>query len=486
MKLRWKIFLGFSLLILATLLWGLNLSHQQLRPRYLEAIEDTLFDVSNYYGHLLETRGLDSHGKVDSQLVANLLARPTNISVPAQIYQKTKDKVELRIYVTNQKGVVVFDSEMPEEIGKDYSRWIDVRRTLAGHYGARATRIEPDDPLSSTLIVAAPIRYKGRVVGVVSVGKPLESLRTFFARAEFKFFQGLALLITLSLLITFFISRNTLRSLDKLSRYVSSLGGKTPVAFPELGSPEIRELGARFLEMKNRLEGREYVERYVTSLTHEIKSPLSGILGAAELITSKELSVVDRDRLLKNIREEALRLKDVSEQILELASLEKRSRPLKSETFDLVAVIEEIEESLSSQMMKRDVKIEHQTPDECLVRGERFLVWRAIYNLVQNALEFSPEGATVQIKIRLSADGTAPQALLEIIDSGPGLPDFVRERLFEKFFSTERPSTGKRGVGLGLTFVKEVFEQHGGSVKLENRGDTTGTHAFAKIRIATR
>jgi two-component system sensor histidine kinase CreC len=111
------------------------------------------------------------------------------------------------------------------------------------------------------------------------------------------------------------------------------------------------------------------------------------------------------------------------------------------------------------------VPVSVDVPDDLFVRGDPFLLHLALSNLVQNAIDFSPPGASVTVTGAREAD----QAVVRIADAGPGIPEFARERVFEKFFSLERPGTGKKSTGLGLNFVKEIAALHHGQVVLDNR-----------------
>jgi two-component system sensor histidine kinase CreC len=96
--------------------------------------------------------------------------------------------------------------------------------------------------------------------------------------------------------------------------------------------------------------------------------------------------------------------------------------------------------------------------------GDAFLLGRALSNLVRNAIDFAPPHSTVEIAAREAGR----QVEVTVHDYGPGLPPFAQRRVFEKFFSTARPDTGKKGTGLGLAFVKEVAALHGGTARLAN------------------
>ena len=131
----------------------------------------------------------------------------------AQIYEMTKTQINLRLYVTDRKGIVLFDSDGGLDEGKDYSRWNDVYRTLRGKYGARASRTDPDDPLTSLLCVSAPIMVNGEIAGVLAVCKPTESVWLFLelARRDIMVLGVIAMLALLLIAASILLISNTIR-----------------------------------------------------------------------------------------------------------------------------------------------------------------------------------------------------------------------------------------------------------------------------------
>jgi two-component system sensor histidine kinase CreC len=117
----------------------------------------------------------------------------------------------------------------------------------------------------------------------------------------------------------------------------------------------------------------------------------------------------------------------------------------------------------------------HAEPDVTL-HGDRLLLASAVISLLENAIEFSPPGSGVEISI----GSTRHEALLAVRDHGPGIPEYALGRVFERFYSLSRPDGGKRGTGLGLVFVKEIAELHGGSAQLDN---ASGGGAIATLRL---
>ena len=132
-------------------------------------------------------------------------------------------------------------------------------------------------------------------------------------------------------------------------------------------------------------------------------------------------------------------------------------------------------ESKRPMLSQKRLDVRPQIEAGATIRGDAFLLHQALSNLLQNAIEFSPECG----EIGMLAFREAGHLLVVIEDAGPGIPDFAREKVFDKFFSLHRPDTGKKSTGLGLNFVKEVAHLHHGAIRLENRQEHGARAVFA-------
>jgi len=137
-----------------------------------------------------------------------------------------------------------------------------------------------------------------------------------------------------------------------------------------------------------------------------------------------------------------------------------------AEAIDLAELVESVVETTRPVAAQREARLELQAEGALKVRGHRFLLSQAVGNLLDNALDFSPQAGRILVAVHPLEDQTE----IEIRDQGPGIPDYALERVFERFFSLPRPDGGRKGTGLGLSFVREVAHLHGGSVRLENLG----------------
>ncbi|MDL1872987.1 two-component system sensor histidine kinase CreC, partial [Deltaproteobacteria bacterium PRO3] len=234
--------------------------------------------------------------------------------------------------------------------------------------------------------------------------------------------------------------------------------------FPRLGSSEIAEMGAAFEGMREALEGKKYVEAYVQSLTHELKSPIAAIQGAAEIL-QEEKNPEAQAKFVANIRAESARMHRIVERMLELAALESRRGLEAAEDLDLAVLAEAVLARLKERFAAKGIRVESRLPRPLPLRGEAFLLEAALTNLLQNALDFSPRGGTLRIEAEAAGEGLR----LRVLDEGPGIPDYALGRVFERFYSLPRPEGGKKSSGLGLSFVREVARLHGGTIEIQNR-----------------
>ena len=461
MSLRLRIILTYVLLVAAAFSCVIWLIINDVRPRYLEAVEESTVETAEIIAAFLSEEARDGGLYIDT--IRGTMEAVAQRDFVARIYSITQKNVSLRIYVTDARGMLLYDSTGIDAPGSDFSLWRDVYLTLRGEYGARSTRTVPDDPSSQVLFVAAPILKNGEILGVVSVGKPTNSISFLIAIAQKRFLLSLLLVGATAIALSVALSHWITRPVRRLTAYADDIRQGRERRLPKLGSSEIGTLGHALEEMQAKLEGKAYVEDYVRALTHELKSPLTGIKGAAEILRDH----VDGEagvKFLDNIDTESDRLHSLVERMLQLSRLEN-VRTVEKSRFEAAGFIRELADSFGPQLAARDMRIVRDVPAGLVLEGDMLLLRQALANLIQNSLEFSPAGTDIDVTAS-RADGFL---CLRIRDRGTGLPDFARDKAFAKFFSLARPGTGKKSTGLGLPFVKEVLSLHGGGIRLEGR-----------------
>ncbi len=460
MKLSLRIFLGYFLIVGIAAWLVLRVFVGEIKPGVRQAMEDNLVDTANVLA-LLATDDMMA-GRIGDGAFAQRVGELAKRDVHARIWGFKKDSLDYRVYVTDAHGIVVFDSA-GTDVGHDFSRWNDVYLTLRGRYGARSTRTDRNDEASSVMHVAAPIIDHGRIIGVLSVAKPNRTLAPFIANSQNAIVRWGVLLLGIAFAVGLLVSVWFARELGRLQRYARAVTGGERALAPR-GAGEFGELGLALETMRERLDGKQYVEDYVHSLTHEMKSPLAAIRGAAELL-QEDMPEPERRRFAGNILDHAQRLAQMIDMTLALAAVEHRQAIEQPELFDLVVLVREAAGEFETQLASARVALRIDAPDAAIrILGDRFLVGQAVRNLLRNAIEFSPPGGMVTVVLRMEGG----EARLEVRDSGPGVPDFALDRVFERFYSLPRPDGGSRSSGLGLCFVREVAQLHRGTARLEN------------------
>jgi len=459
-KLSVRLFLGYFLIVAVAGQLVLMLMVGQISPGVRIALEGSLVDTANLLAELAAP-ALRSGHLGDGEFAA-AVRRYAERPVTAEIYRFTKRSLDYRIYVTDRHGIVLFDSAN-RAVGQDYSRWNDVSRTLQGRYGARSTPDDPANRKSSVMHVAAPIRDGDRLIGVLAVAYPTGLLQPIVETSEAEVRRAALWLFGAALLFGAMFSWRLTRAIDLLVSYARAVTAGAKAVAPRLRSPEMAALAGALESMREELEGRQYAERYVQTLTHEMKSPLAAIRGAAELL-EEPLDDPARRRFASHVREQSERLTRLIERLLDLAALEHRQTLAEPVLIDAGELLRAAAESAAPRCASARIRIQLETEAELTVRGEAFLLRQALSNLIDNAIDFSPEGSSVE----LTAKAAGGEVLLAVRDHGPGIPEFAVERLFERFFSLPRPATGRKSTGIGLAFVREVALLHGGRVEVAN------------------
>jgi len=460
MHLGLRLLFGFFVVTGIAAYFVLRVFVAEIRPSARDVTEDVLIDSANLLAEQAapDLRAMPPGGTLEGTRFAQSVAAYAKRPVDAQIWGLRKQTLDFRVYVTDANGRVVFDSGPRPELGADYSRWRDVARTLRGEYGARATREVPGDGSTSVMYVAAPITDGTLTLGVLTVAKPQSTVHRFIERAEDKIMAAGAWLLLLSLAVGVAVTLWTVHSVRKLRRYAQQASAGERRAVPALPG-ELGELAQAMGEMRERLDSRHEVEQTMRAMTHELKSPLTAIGAAAELLHD-ELPRQDRERFAGQIGEQVHRLRAMVERLLELSKLERLQAPEHPVSLSLAALVRAQLQAQAASIAQRGLSTRWLDSDETAVSGDAERLSLAISNLLSNAIAFAPEGSELELAVRRHGDEIA----FELRDHGPGVPDYALPQLGQRFFSLPRPHDGAKGNGLGLAIVAQVAALHRGRV----------------------
>ncbi|TGL67655.1 two-component system sensor histidine kinase CreC [Leptospira levettii] len=443
-------------------------TEESIRPRYMETIEESLNDTTHVLSAIVEER-INSNPNERfhlKSLVESLFRKPFQIvrnrSFEAKIYSLLKTNADLQIYITDANGIVIFDSESYRE-GLDYSKYNDVYLTLKGKYGVRSSKMIETEK-EGALFIASPIRFQNQIIGVLTVIKPKIGVIPFIEEAKHKFWR-ISLLVASSIAIVFsLLAYISFRPILSLSQYITALRNKEKNPFPKLGMKELNELGKEVDQLVVELEGKKYVESYVQTLTHEVKSPLSSILAAVELIQSHPNEM---DRLTKTIDSEAKRIQNLIDQLLELSSLEGKNSIELNDTIDLVSFLNEILFRFEIELERKSLSLKKIFPEgSVMIKGNQNYLRMAIENIIRNSIDFANQNDLITIQLESTSN---LQTKLITSDQGQLIPEFALTKVTDKFFSLPRPIGQRKSSGLGLSIVKEILDFHKAELKIQNR-----------------
>ncbi len=449
----------FAILGLAAF-FVLNVFVNEIKPSVREVMEEVMIDSANVLAELAMTDL--ANGRINEGDFARAVKAYNGRDPKAKVWGLAKNSVDFRVYVTDNAGIVRFDSEN-QSVGQDFSKWRDVLLTLRGSFGARTSKDAQADDAGSVFYVAAPIVKDGKTIGVLSVAKPTFTIAPFIDRAERKILVSGAWLVGLSLVIGVLATLWIVASVRRLARYAEAVeaGRRTPL--PALPG-ELGKLARAMAGMRERLEGQHYIESTVRALTHELKSPLAAIRASGELLR-EDLPAADRERFAASVVAQSERMHVTVERMLELSKLEQLSAPQQVSSVAVGVLLAGVVARSQSRAEHRRVRVSQAiSPVELMLRGDTELLQLALNNLLDNAIDFSPPGAEVVIK----ASELNGEIHIDVVDHGPGFVQYVRDRIGERFLSTPRPEdvTGARpkGSGLGLAISRQVAELHGGKL----------------------
>jgi signal transduction histidine kinase len=313
------------------------------------------------------------------------------------------------------------------------------------------------------LYSTVPVFVGGKIIGAVSISKPTNRVRNFIASQ----LKHLALPVAVAVMVAgglaFLLSAYITHTVASLASKAERIAAGEPgVELETWSKSEMGALARSVEKMRHRLEGKAYVEEMATNLSHELKTPLASIRGAAELL---EDGAIDdpraRAKFLGNIQSEVQRLDRLVADLLQLSHIETHPEEPVARALDVVDVARDIAAVYNERAGNLGLKFVVELPPEplqILISASQFK--QMLAGLLDNALQFTPSGQSVSLEIR---DGE-----IRIRDEGAGIDADIRPKIFDRFFTTENPRTGNRGSGLGLAIVKSIVERNHGTIECKS------------------
>jgi two-component system, OmpR family, sensor kinase len=433
----------------------------QIEAFGLRRLEERLYSEARVSSAMLGA-AMDSAG-------ASSLSGATATRVSAALAQSTAASTS-RIMVVDATGKVLADSAGKSGVGANVKRRSEVATALRGGNGASTSTLSNG---RVALFVAAPVRAGGRIVGATYVTASTFSVVTLLADYRGQLAFVVIAFLVAALAITELLTRWLTRPLRELQAGAAALASDSSVRVRPAGPRETHDLAVAFNDLAEVIETSSVElheeetrkSRFISDVSHELRSPLTGIRLAAETLLQGDIDPADEKRFLETIIRESDRLTGLANDLLELQRIEGATGELPLGRVDFTQAARLAVEANEPLAMERGVTVavEGSSP---AVLGSRDRLQQVVGNLVDNATRHTPAGR--HVTVALSEEGGA--AVLRVLDEGPGIPSRDLANLFQRFYRAQYSrdrATG--GAGLGLAIVKAIVTAHRGTIEAANR-----------------
>jgi two-component system sensor histidine kinase GlrK len=307
-------------------------------------------------------------------------------------------------------------------------------------------------------------------------------LRDRTDQAQRELFLESTLLLPLIVIVVLLFALRLSRPLRQIDRAIGELGrGNFANSIVINGPVDLERLGHQLEWLRNRLlELAQERNRFLRHLSHELKTPLANIREGTELLMDGAVGELESGQreVTAILRDNGIKLQRLIENLLSFSAWQSNSTGLDVSEFRLRPVVKQVLENqqltLVSQRVRLDVRVEDVT-----LLADRGKIRLILENLLSNAIKYSPRGGVIYLRAAASGE----QLVLEVGDSGPGIPHEDRARIFDAFYTGRAPGGHVRGTGIGLSVVNEFVNVHQGTVEIVD-GEVPGAHF--RIRMPLR
>lgn len=319
-----------------------------------------------------------------------------------------------------------------------------------------ATAVQPALPADSGAV--PPVPEQTDVGHSLTLSVPSQQARTAFSKTSLLY---MLLIIAAGGGLTYVLVGRALKPLKRLSEHMKTctagdLSRQLPLPQPR---DEIAELTDAFNQMTGKLDQSFAMQRrFAQSAAHELRTPLTVLRTKLEVFQKRTgRSREEYDRLLETVAAQTGRLSELVKELLELAELD---REMEQGPVALLGLLEQVRRELAPLAEEHQIELTVEG-EEQTVTGNRTLLARVFFNLLENAVKYNRPGGSVHAAL-------SPGGVVTVSDTGPGVPEELRELIFEPFYRVDKSRSRQMGgAGLGLSTVKAIVERHGGSVEVD-------------------
>jgi len=368
------------------------------------------------------------------------------------------------IRITDEAGSLLYVSSNPHD-GSFAADFVPPQKEKPEKASWRKQELPGNNAL---LIASVPYRTAHGRWFLVEVGTSLQPVRDVLRRLVAYLVLGLAAMVLVAAGGGYFLVRRALAPVDHISSSAAhitlhNLKERLPVA---KSGDELERLSLSLNQMIARLEDAfQQNRRFTADASHELRTPLTIMRGELESIVEGACSPEDIQATAASILDEVQRLARIVEGLFAISRLDAGEAQAECQQFDLAGLATSTAEQMCLLAEDKGIVISSKAPQKVFVHGDRARLKQVVVNLLDNAIKYTPEGGA----IRLSVAAAGNQAVMEVEDSGIGIPADAQPHIFERFFRVDAArSRDMGGAGLGLSIVKSICTAHGGRVYFQS------------------
>ena len=394
----------------------------------------------------------------------------------AQAMELLDDMQGTRVLVTNESGLILYDSSTLEKRTGDYAITAEVVKALRGEdvcrseyrQGAFRTR------------VAVPTVYRGVTLGAVYLyeydTEQAEVLLSIQSTLRYISVVICVVALVAALILSKALTRNTSRLLGGIR---SVREGEYNHSIEVKGRDEMAQLAMEFNELTDRLQTIEEVRRrFVSDASHELKTPLASIrLLADSILQNSSVDMETVREFVSDIGEEADRLTRISQRLLALSRLDARLQRERVPV-DVGQVVEKVGHMLLPLAHSAQVELRYQLQPHCMVLATQDDLYQVAFNLMENAVKYNQPGGSVTVEVAREEYWIT----LTVQDTGVGIPEEDLLRVFDRFYRVDKARSREAGgTGLGLSIARDTARLHGGDIMAQRGPDGVGARFTARF-----
>lgn len=452
------ILLSFVILGSAMLFFGVRYWAGDKKQLMSENIDNIVLTATE----LVETGNTQLDNINSVRIICNMLSTISS-SIDADVFIcNTKGDVVYCQHILKQ-NMVVFTGKCPFHSSYHINTMILDKTAASGEF-FELTKLDGTF-LNNNFVVAKPIKVSNETIGYVFAAQPiLSGIKAFLLTIFQIFFISAVIALLIAFASTYFLTYQLTRPLREMSEATKRYAqGEFSYRVEAPGKGELTDLSIAFNSMAKELATLESTRRsFVANVSHELKTPMTTIGGFIDGILDGTIEKDKREYYLKIVSDEVKRLSRLVTGMLNMSKIEAGELSIKPVDFDISEMIFKTTLAFEQIIEKKNIEISGMdTIKSVTIKADEDMINQVIYNLIDNAVKFTPEGGTINFGVESDKE----RAIIRIKNTGEGIASDEISRIFERFYKVDKSrSYNTNGSGLGLYLVKTIIEMHGGQI----------------------